>query len=294
MTALRRWLLALLLTAVAVAVCYLWLDRPLALLVHAHSAQRETFARLTYLPDLLIPLAAAAFVAFGLWALAGRTLSKIVMAGALCSISLIVAETIKSQLKFACGRLWPETWVQNNPSFIHDGAYGFNLFHGGAGYAAFPSGHTAATCAVISVLWIMVPKWRPLYALVVLAVAVGLIGANYHFLSDVIAGGFVGTSTGWMTVALWQARQSRGIPPQAGEGEEKAPAPPPQASRTPRIPAAGAAWEHSEPNAARRVIEAPRSLVQKHVGRKEMPCVPSPSRRHRRVATNAVANYGSS
>ena len=294
MTALRRWLLALLLTAVAVAVCYLWLDRPLALLVHAHSAQRETFARLTYLPDLLIPLAAAAFVAFGLWALAGRTLSKIVMAGALCSISLIVAETIKSQLKFACGRLWPETWVANNPSFIHDGAYGFNLFHGGAGYAAFPSGHTAATCAVISVLWIMVPKWRPLYALVVLAVAVGLIGANYHFLSDVIAGGFVGTSTGWMTVALWQARQSRGIPPQAGEGEEKAPAPPPQASRTPRIPAAGAAWEHSEPNAARRVIEAPRSLVQKHVGRKEMPCVPSPSRRHRRVATNAVANYGSS
>jgi membrane-associated phospholipid phosphatase len=274
MTALRRWLLALLLTAVAVAVCYLWIDRPLALLVHAHSAQRETFARLTYFPDLLIPLAAAAFVAFGLWALAGRPLSKIVTAGALCSISLIVAETIKSQLKFACGRLWPETWVQNNPSFIHDGAYGFNLFHGGAGYASFPSGHTAATCAVISVLWIMVPKWRPLYALVVLAVAVGLIGANYHFLSDVIAGGFVGTSTGWMTVALWQARQSRGIPPQAGEGEEKAPSQPPQASRTPRIPAAGAARKHSEPNAARRVVEAPRSLVLKHVGRKEMPCAP--------------------
>jgi hypothetical protein len=160
-----------------------------------------------------------------------------VTAGALCSISLIVAETIKSQLKFACGRLWPETWVANNPSFIHDGAYGFNLFHGGAGYASFPSGHTAATC-------------------------------------DVIAGGFVGTSTGWMTVALWQARQSRGIPPQAGEGEEKAPAPPPQASRTPRIPAAGAAREHSEPNAARRVVEAPRSFVPKHVGQKEMPCAP--------------------
>jgi membrane-associated phospholipid phosphatase len=58
------------------------------------------------------------------------------------------------------------------------------------------------------VLWIVYPKWRPLYALVVLVVAVGLIGANYHFLSDVIAGGFVGTSTGWMTAALWQARQS--------------------------------------------------------------------------------------
>src|ERR1700693_2341908 len=148
MTALQRWLLALLLTAGAVTVCYLWLDRPIALFVHAHSAQRETFARLTYLPDLLIPLAAAAFVGFGLWALAGRPLSKIVTAGALCSISLIVAETIKSQLKFAFGRLWPDTWVQNNPSFIHDGAYGFNLFYGGARHPALFSPHPAAAPAL--------------------------------------------------------------------------------------------------------------------------------------------------
>jgi membrane-associated phospholipid phosphatase len=226
-TALQRWLLALLLTAAAVVVCYRWLDRPLALLVHAHSAQRKTFARLTYIPDPLLPLAATAFVAFGLWALAGRPLSKIVTSGVLCSISLIVAETIKSQLKFAFGRLWPDTWVQNNPSFIHDGAYGFIFFHGGAGYASYPSGLTAATCAVISVLWIKFPKLRPVYALVVLAVAVGLIGANYHFLSDVIAGGFVGSSTGWMTAALWQARQSRDALPHAHEGAVGAPSPRP-------------------------------------------------------------------
>jgi membrane-associated phospholipid phosphatase len=215
MTAIQRWLLALLLTAGAVVVCYLWLDRPLALLAHAHSAQREAFAGITHIPDPLLPLAAVAFVALGLWGLAGRPLSKRAEAGVLCSVSLIVAETIKGGLKFGFGRLWPDTWVQNNPSFIHDGAYGFNPFHGGPSYASFPSGHTAVTCAVISVLWIIYPRLRALYALVVLAVAVGLIGANYHFLSDVIAGGFVGTSTGWMTVALWQARQTRDIPPQA-------------------------------------------------------------------------------
>ena len=213
MSALQRWLLALLLTAVAVVVCYLWVDRPLALLVHAHSAQRETFARLTNAPDLLVPLAAAGFVAFGLWAIAEQPFSQLVRAGALCSISLIVAETIKSQLKFAFGRLWPDTWVQNNVSFIHDGAYGFNFFHGGPGYASFPSGHTAVTCAVISVLWVLYARLRPLYALIVLAVGVGLIGANYHFLSDVIAGGFVGTSTGWMTVAIWRAHGANGRSP---------------------------------------------------------------------------------
>ena len=209
MTALQRWLLATLLTAAAVVVCYLWVDRPLALFVHTLRAHRETFARFTHIPDLLIPLAAIAFIALGLWVLAGRPLSKPAEAGVLCSISLIVTETAKSSLKFAFGRLWPDTWVETNPSFIHDGAYGFNPFHGGPGYASFPSGHTAATCALISVLWVLYPKLRPLYALVVLAVAIGLIGANYHFLSDVIAGGFVGSSTGWMTIALWRARVAK-------------------------------------------------------------------------------------
>ena len=54
--ALQRWLIGLLVTAVAVVVCYLWVDRPLALLAHAHSGQRETFARFTHIPDLLNPV----------------------------------------------------------------------------------------------------------------------------------------------------------------------------------------------------------------------------------------------
>jgi membrane-associated phospholipid phosphatase len=45
---------------------------------------------------------------------------------------------------------------------------------------------------------------------VVFAVAIGLIGATYHFLSDFIAGAFVGVSTGWMTTTLWQTRGLNG------------------------------------------------------------------------------------
>jgi hypothetical protein len=33
-------------------------------------------------------------------------------------------------------------------------------------------------------------------------VAVGLIGANYHFLSDVFSGLFVGTSVGYITTRI--------------------------------------------------------------------------------------------
>ena len=75
MTALYRWLIALLLTAAAVTVCYLWIDRPLALLAHAYSGHREVFATVTHLPDPLIPAACIVFVAVGLCTLGGRPLS---------------------------------------------------------------------------------------------------------------------------------------------------------------------------------------------------------------------------
>jgi membrane-associated phospholipid phosphatase len=205
MTALQRWLYSLLATALAVFVAYEWLDRPLAQLSHAVLANHAGFAELTHIQDPLIPLAAIAYVCLGLWVIAGRPLSKLAVTALLCSFSLVMGETIKNLLKYAFGRTWPETWVRNNPSFIENGAYGFHPFRGGAGYASFPSGHTTVICALVSVLWILYPQWRALYALVVAAVAVGLIGANYHFLSDVIAGGFVGVSSGWMATALWRA-----------------------------------------------------------------------------------------
>ena len=36
-------------------------------------------------------------------------------------------------------------------------------------------------------------------------VVIGLIGADFHFLSDCIAGAFLGASTGWIVVTLWES-----------------------------------------------------------------------------------------
>src|SRR5262249_10297578 len=102
----------------------------------------------------------------------------------------------------AFGRTWPETWIQNNPSFIHSGAFGFNPFHGGPGFASFPSGHVAAVCAAITVLWWSYPNLRPIYAAFVAAVPGGLIVANFLFLSDIFAGSFVGVSVGYITTKI--------------------------------------------------------------------------------------------
>jgi membrane-associated phospholipid phosphatase len=215
MNGLRNWGLGFLGTAIAVTVSYLWLDRPIALLAHAELQRFHLFEKLTLIPDALVPLAVVVFMVLGLRGLTEHKLSRFQTVMLLSGVSLAVAIIIKDQLKFAFGRPWPETWIRNNPSFIRDGLYGFQPFHGGAGYTSFPSGHTITICTVMTVLWICYPRFRPVYALCTAAVAVGLVGANFHFLSDVIAGGFLGLSVGWLGVGMWEigARQVR--PPAA-------------------------------------------------------------------------------
>jgi membrane-associated phospholipid phosphatase len=201
MIPLQKWTVSLVTTAIAVTVSYLWLDIPVATFAHTLTHTR-LYAELTLLPEPLVPISLLVLFVLSLWALAGQPLYRPLRVALLCSVSLIVAETAKTELKYIFGRTWPETWVNRNLSLIHDGVYGFNFFHGGPGYASFPSGHTTAVCAVASVLWICYPKFRVLYAAAIAAFAIGLIGANFHFLSDIIAGGFVGTTTGWFALLL--------------------------------------------------------------------------------------------
>jgi membrane-associated phospholipid phosphatase len=200
-----RWAIALALTALAVAVSYQWLDRPIAYFAHAHFHNEPLFARLTRIPEFFAPLAVLAFIVLGLRALMEKPLTRLEAVTLLCALSLVVASAIKDPLKLGFGRTWPETWVRDNPSLIRDGVYGFHPFHGGGGFASFPSGHTTAVVAVVSVLWICYPRFRMLYALFVAVVVIGLIGADFHFLSDCIAGAFLGASTGWIVVTLWES-----------------------------------------------------------------------------------------
>jgi membrane-associated phospholipid phosphatase len=131
-------------------------------------------------------------------------------------VSLVLADQFRETLAFVFGRYWPETWVNDNPSLIRDGAYGFHPFHGGSAYASFPSGHTARTLAVAAVVWIAYPRWRWACGLASGAVAAGLLGMDYHFVGDVIAGCFVGAIVGAYTahyLGLGQPHRLGSAPP---------------------------------------------------------------------------------
>jgi membrane-associated phospholipid phosphatase len=219
MTSIRNWTLGFIGTAIMVAVSYVWLDRPIALFVHARLQGYDLFEKVAYIPDALIPIGVIALIAVTLRGLTGRPLSRFMTVLVVSGISLAIAVMVKDQLKFAFGRTWPETWLRNNPSFIRDGVFGFFPFHGGVGYSAFPSGHTAVICTVMTVLWLCYPRFRPLWALAMAAVAIGLVGANFHFLSDVIAGAFIGISAGWIGVVVWETGVHR-VRPEAASTEE--------------------------------------------------------------------------
>jgi len=223
---LRTYLIALLLTVAMVVIAFLWLDRPISYFVHNQLGRVRVFIDLTRIPEIMAVAASVFFPCVAVYVLLRRPFSKFSSVLLVCGISIAVASQIKDHLKVAFGRTWPETWINNNPSLIRDAVYGFNYFHGGAGYNSFPSGHMTVTCAAASVLWMSYPRYRPLVGAMAVAVAIGLIGANYHFVADVIAGGFIGWSTGWIAVLLWNA----GLSPIAPEPNQSDASGPPKCS----------------------------------------------------------------
>ena len=200
------WFASLLGIVPAVMVSFLWLDRPIASFVHLHGfrySHHEAVDRLSHFPNPLLLLAVVLSVILGVRMIFGRPLSHDQANTFVCSLAVLFTETMKNFLKFVFGRTWPETWVDNNPSFISDGIYGFHFMHGGSAYQSFPSGHMAATCTVISVMCIRYPRYRRFYLIAGLFVGAALVGGNYHFLSDIIAGAFIGASSGWMGTVIW-------------------------------------------------------------------------------------------
>lgn len=197
----RNWCIGFAVMLASAVLSYAWIDRPLAFFIHDHIAHKYVFDLLQRIPEILPALAAITFVLCAIDVLIGQRRSAPETVALMASVSFAAATLVNTQLKFIFGRTWPETWI-GSPSFIGDGAYGFNLFHGGGGFASFPSGHAVATCSVAVVLWHCWPRLRPVYALAIAVVFAGLLGANYHFLSDIIAGAFIGAFAGWATVMI--------------------------------------------------------------------------------------------
>ena len=225
--ALQRmaWTAAICVASVGATVALI--DRPVASWVHEHLVNDQVgwfmasyaglslkfgpFTLMASPAEALRPLAALVFVGLATFAFAGwRPGSRGRIVFALC-ISIFASTEINGVLKEAFGRTWPESWLGDNPSWIRDGVFGFSPFHGGLGWGSFPSGHTAIIAAPAAVLWQIWPSLRGLWAGLVAIIVAGLIFANYHFVSDTIAGLFVGAGAGLAVAKLTWSSTDRPI-----------------------------------------------------------------------------------
>ena len=194
--------------AVSVAV----IDRPVATWMHEHLGYQQfgwfaanlhghllrfgPFGLMAGPSEALRPLSALAFAILAIAAYAGwRPRIRGRIAVALC-LSVFASLGITSIAKEAFGRTWPESWLGDNPSWIRDGVYEFFPFQGGDGLGSFPSGHTSVVATTATILWLVWPELRVVWAAIVAVVVVGLIGGNYHFVSDVIGGLYLGVAIG--------------------------------------------------------------------------------------------------
>ena len=106
--------------------------------------------------------------------------------------SIFFSSCLTNLLKEVFGRYWTETFDKDNLSMIKTKTYGFDFFHGDLEHASFPSGHTTVIFAAMTILWIMYPKWRWFSVSMCTIVVVGLLGCDFHFPSDIVAGAFIG------------------------------------------------------------------------------------------------------
>ncbi len=210
---LRRNSIAVALCTLAVLACYFWIDRPIAVFVHRyHVNELPVFRWLTYPPPKLqtwSPLVLMGFIIRRAWGPFVRW-QKVLLVACVC---LIVADEFRTSLGDVFGRYWPETWFQNNPSLIGNGTYGFHPFQRGDNNGSFPSGHAARILSFANVWFITTPRSRGIGAVLCTAMLVSLVAMNYHFISDVIAGGVLGGLVATYATHIAGLRTSRGNVP---------------------------------------------------------------------------------
>jgi membrane-associated phospholipid phosphatase len=188
------------LSGVAILIAILWLDRPIATLSY------DTFHRVTVVSGFThAPSFFDVVTLLLLLVLIGRRLArtpfgKLDLVLILCELGQAGTRTAIASLKVLFGRTWP---LYHHPSLILDGAYGFNFLRTGSAFESFPSGHMASIAALLGVFWICYPRYRRLYAVSLLSLAVALVVGDYHFLSDVLAGGLVGYLASVLFVSMF-------------------------------------------------------------------------------------------
>lgn len=114
-----------------------------------------------------------------------------------CSASVMAYTLNNSVLKVIIGRSNPAT-------FYHGHAGKFNLFRGDE-LSSFPSGDMMLASAFLAVGFYVYFQVRTATLLLLLLGCLLLVMGDWHYVSDVLAGTYLGFTTGLMTAKLFKS-----------------------------------------------------------------------------------------
>lgn len=199
----RGWLVFLAICVITVPLSIAYVDRPLADIFAARLAGTRAAMLMTATLAPLRPLVLAAFlfmIIAGLRSLVGRPLADRFRPLLVCTITLVLsigAEFILKQI-FGRGDVYP--------MYTRDGLYGFDFLHMHDGWWSFPSGTAMAIFSIVGVLQVWQSRWRRGAIALALVLCTVTLVLNYHWLSDMIAGVFVGLTVGYASASLQSTR----------------------------------------------------------------------------------------
>jgi membrane-associated phospholipid phosphatase len=187
---LKRFVIGFVFAAGIVLICIRWIDRAVALLL-ARNMPQVVASHIENVPDLLLPItlavSAAAWAGYA-WLKWKKSRLQLRHIFATIGLSSLLSFAAKDVLQLLLGRFTPKEWLAS-PDLTQFHFLGANGFSG-----AFPSGHMCVLTPVLIALYRMFPSLRALWILLWAALALALLAGSYHFVSDVIAGAYLGFS----------------------------------------------------------------------------------------------------
>lgn len=200
-----------------------WIDLPFSLWLH-ESQYDVRFPWLRYLMNIpiivapLVPLYLLVYV----WRRAGREAGLHEYIWFVTGVTFLAACEVKNMLKISFGRSWPRnvspgdydlilSGIRSN-GFINDGIHLFKPFAGVKSFTAFPSGSTVIIVAALIPILANYPRARIPLSVLGLATVVSLVQTNTHFISDVLAGGYIGLVIGTVGAVVIAQRSQQQSP----------------------------------------------------------------------------------
>lgn len=125
--------------------------------------------------------------------------------------TMAVSGAVVHLLKFTVARLRPK-------HLLNDSTYGFAFAHPEFTVSSFPSGHSQAVFSAMMALTVLFPRGWVVFLPYAVAVALTRLFVGAHFLSDIIAGAFIGIVAALLVQKRWFADVTEPLPLSAFSG----------------------------------------------------------------------------